>query len=713
MKRALVYFVSGSLMLLSSGITAFAEVEYRAYNASEVISTRKYADENYVFSVGGESFTLIDTFDDTSSAYLLIANQGYNKRTVYADSFTSTAPGNLNDWLNNTFTGINTDIREHIDFAHRWELDPAPDAAVAIEPGTGFTAGITIPSVSELAEYGDKLGYADTGDHFPTRTVLNGTDSKNILVYQHGTSGIDDMSWQLYNRNKPNISIRPMFFVDSDFFACVAVDLATAGDAVKDEIRKLGYERLTELYDTEEIIEQLGLTPQEGYVKLDDLIIKTVSGEDIKNGETLYVSFRYSEENEYPLSEMYCTWERVNGDEAEPVGDGERYIVSEADTADGKYSIRARITVTDEGGNSTSRITPLTDTVPAIVTRSFAPNNSISMTRDTDNTDYKFVYGGKSFTLIDSFNNDKSSFFVASNDSWGNARISSAYFDPEDETNIAYTLNTTLPASGINSNLLPEEIVDHIDFDHQWICETAPNNANVNVKDGYCFTAGITLLSFTEIERYKNIISTVDNLGGFSRTASNYLNSAAGKEEVNYINCIRWNDAGNAVWANHWETPSNNSVKPVFYIDRDFFLEERLDLSEIGAAALKILADAYTIEDLKGLYSSEELESKGFVHDYTVDVSMYGQNGGNAGISGRIISNIRQATDAVMIFAVYDDENSMVASRAVSVTLEGKNDEQALSMNVGMLPEGKYTAKLMLWDDLYNANAKIKQYDIN
>ncbi len=722
MKRIMALFIS--IVMLSGCVNTFVyasgTVEYKSYSdeyPNTIISTRKTADMDYVFSIGAEKFTLLDVFDDEKSAYLVIANQSYESREVNLTSFTSSDEGSLNYYLNHaggtTYNTINQDLKDHIDFEHVWNLDPAPNASTPIAEGTVFTAGITIPSLSEMEAYGDKLGYSDLQSHFATRTVLNGINNsnpskdKNIFVYQYsGTnkSDINDTSWKPYNRSKPSVPIRPIFYLNEDFFKTVKIDLATTGEKVKAELRKIGWDTLVEIYEADEIIDKLEMTPSGMYVKINNLSITVRSGEEIKNGETLVANFDYAEANQYGLESAEYTWERVFGDSKETVGTGKEYIVKEADTVDGKYKIQVKVKVTDTEGNETVKTSQPTNFIPAIVTKSYAPNYNIATHKNVENNDYKFEYDGKSFTLIDVFNNDVSTFFVVPNDDYGRVKMTSVYFEPEAEGNIAYTMNETFVKSGIDGNMLPEGIIEHIDFKHKWVCEGAPENPDNNVKSSYAFEAGVTLPSFTEVEKYKSIFATVDNFGGFSRTAADFKNSS--KEEVCYINSFKWNSGGSAISANHWDLPSTNSVRPVFYLDRSFFTEEYIELDKVGKEALELLKKIYTVEDLLGQYDLTTLEANGFVHKYTESLTVTGLSGGVTGISGKIISNTACSTDAVLIFAVCDSEGRTLTSKATRLILGGKNSEQNINITAGTLDAGSYYAKIMIWDNLFSANAK-------
>lgn len=704
MKKITAFMLSAAMISAYAVNVSAVEVTYKTYVADETIATRKYANTDYVFDVSGEKFTLLETFDDENSKYLVIANKTYGSRSLKKDSFTSDEDSALNNWLNSEFISdsytkakLNDNILKHIDKNHVWKLDPSDN----ISEGTTITAGITLPSVSEMIAYGSIMGYNDPGEKYGTRTQVTGGGTKCMAICDPSNNGTDT-TWNITNKGVQNIALRPIFYLDDDFFAQTKIDLTLAGTKVKDEIKKIDTQTLLKIYDVNYLIENLGIEPPEGYISIKNAKIKTLSKENVKNGETLLAEFEYDSENEYDMASASVIWERVSADSEEEVGKGDSYIVTEADTINGKYSIRFKLLVTDTEGNSTECYSEETAKIPAISTKSWGNNTRITMPLNAENMDYKFKYNGLTFTIVDTLNNDKSTFFIAPNDDYGRIGMTISDFDPNNAKSMAYTMNTTFVKDGLGSNALPDELLKYIDFDHMWVCDAAPLSINEKVHESYAFKAGVTLLSFTEIEKYKDALATTDNLKGYSRTASNYNNE---KDDTDYAFNIQQNDSG--VNTNIWNLNGTyNYVKPVFYLGKDFFKEVKIDLDSVGTKALEMLGKVYTIEDLKGLYSEELLEAKGFKYNYELSASFSGKNGGEALLSGKITSNVAGEHSRILILCVYDENGAAVASKAVKVDFNGK-ETQSISLSAGNLADGKYSAKAMLWDDLYNANAQM------
>ena len=99
----------------------------------------------------------------------------------------------------------------------------------------------------------------------------------------------------------------------------------------------------------------------------------------------------------------------------------------------------------------------------------------------------------------------------------------------------------------------------------------------------------------------------------------------------------------------------------------------------------------------------------GFVHDFVIDASVSGLSGGGAvSVSGTVTSNAENASTGSLIFGVYNTSGAMLTSRAVKIVLDGKGDEQAFTLTADTLPEGEYTARLMLWESLKLPEARLK-----
>lgn len=628
---------------------AMADAEYKSYLENTAINTRKFADTDYVFMIGNEKFTLLDILDDADSHYLLIANQTYGNRTVKSDSFTSTVEADtcLNYWLNNTFTGINEKIRTHINFNHIWELDPAPDATVPIAAGTTFAAGITIPSVSELEAYGDKLGYADTDSNFSTRTVHNSTSANNILVCQNsGTastpaSGIDDNSWYVRARKNPQAAVRPIFYVDDGFFADVSVDLATAGEIVKQEIKKVDEWTLEGLYSTSDLEKYLG-------IENNDIYFTDVRTVNYSSGWTHY------------------TKKATNATE-ETAAEYKFSLASNGDT----------FSLLDVKKNSESKYFVIAD--EPYVSKTFANNT---------NPNYFAVEDGTA-----EYANDEQ--HANQYPSWA---LNGACFEN----------GLTFDKYNGEKKTIDSTVRDYIDFSHIWTCEPAPNNYTPN--NQYTTTAGIMYPSASEVDTYADRF--------LLPTAANFVTRTM-RNQPGDDRCIGFIANISGGWVYHagqlGTAAATQNVRPVFWLNDRFFANVKVDLTNLGAAVKQEIKKV-PLSELKHIYTNDELINYlGYTltdieeAEYAIKTTVSGLSGGVVSVVGTIKSNISDKTDAVIIFAVFDGENVMVASKATSIILNGRGDTKTIDLSVGTLPEGTYSTKIMLWDNLYDINAKVKQ----
>lgn len=134
-----------------------------------------------------------------------------------------------------------------------------------------INAGIVLMSATESMAYHDKLYTEDTGNlrwstSFSLRTTFMNysytakTDEKAdsfatyYYFYRVGSSGSSNIQlcgdgW--IGLTSTDYRIRPMFWLEKDFFETVVVDVSKSGTAVRDELKKIGYTDLYEIYKNE------------------------------------------------------------------------------------------------------------------------------------------------------------------------------------------------------------------------------------------------------------------------------------------------------------------------------------------------------------------------------------------------------------------------------------------------------------------------------
>lgn len=206
------------------------------------------------------------------------------------------------------------------------------------------------------------------------------------------------------------------------------------------------------------------------------------------------------------------------------------------------------------------------------------------------------------FILLD---HDENGFFVTSKKYYGIHVYdpdSDCKFDIEKENNIAYWLNNVFleegSQNGDNTYMLPNEIKSHLQ-EHDWVCEAGYVASDFN--EDYVVRAKLALMSVTEWKKYHSLIGLRDD------TSSNYyfLRSVQGTDVRSPIQVV--NTLGGTT--GYGKAFNAYGVRPVFYLDNDFFITEKLDITATGANVLKRLRDTYSKEQLLKCYSQSEVNS--------------------------------------------------------------------------------------------------------
>ena len=220
-----------------------------------------------------------------------------------------------------------------------------------------------MPSYTEYKTYWDKLGFAHDIDNWTsplmTRTphktfrVTTNTDASKVLQARMGQINIGNTRGDgvvvvdhntMYNTN--GYRIRPVFFLDKDFFGKVPIDLSTAGSAVKAEIQAEGV-KLFEIYDSQELHDTYGMNITD-YPTVENIII---SGQAAV-GSLLICDYDYVANNANPNEgATEISWYIVDGDTKTQIeGENGLSLIIPAE-ASGK-TIEVKITPKDQSGKT-------------------------------------------------------------------------------------------------------------------------------------------------------------------------------------------------------------------------------------------------------------------------------------------------------------------------------------------------------------------------
>lgn len=285
-------------------------------------------------------------------------------------------------------------------------------------------------------------------------------------------------------------------------------------------------------------------------------------------------------------------------------------------------------------------------------------------------SEYVFEVGGKKFVLLDT--DSEGNYFIIAEEEYGKYPFTTAYtnnptietyiksggevtygqgaahdmddtawrFNTENPTSIGYWLNNEFLEEGNGSSyILPDEIKSAI-IEKEWQVEgykpvaswTAANYGgdsqhvtdfiNSRYQDGYTVTGKLSLISYTEYKKYEEIIgwqySALGWDGFMLRTPyalitgdANSLTYKFGSMQVRNRTAAVNTDGGMLIVGNDVPNSSNHFVRPVMWLDKDFFAETALDLSSAGDI-VKGEIKKNSMASLSEIYSDEELELLGF-----------------------------------------------------------------------------------------------------
>lgn len=276
-------------------ITVFFAQAISVYAAAGVKLTGAYENspaEN-IFRIQGndQEFVLLDTSDEYDSKYFVMALRPYGNRpfdTKGSQRFDPNSTTNIAYFLNNDF--LNTGNREvffnkwyalpekivkYVDFNHSWMVEKGK----TIPEPYYVKCGLALLSQTELVQYMDKIGICDdiVNQTYGIRKsgwwLRTPADTGEMLCVRSGENKTEVLRW---GTSDGIPCIRPVFWLNKEFFADVPIDLKTAGENVRAVFKKnytIG--ELKNIYPVSEIYDYLDYTPT---VKLDE--VKLIIGDE-------------------------------------------------------------------------------------------------------------------------------------------------------------------------------------------------------------------------------------------------------------------------------------------------------------------------------------------------------------------------------------------------------------------------------------------------
>lgn len=347
MKR-IIFTLLAACLLISTSAAAAPQKEYTALQCQQIAHTRP----EIVFSPDGSDkrFVLLDEKED---GYLVISFDMYGARKFDPDNTEKFNP----DDSNNIAGFLNGEFIEKGNY-YSGKTYKMPDAIIrnvvehdwvteAGGPHTDFQkdyvarCGFAVPSKTEVMEYYDVFGYADDTSikNMLLRTSAGTIAQTGGTMLNYITSHVTKAGMVRNSTANKNYGLRPIFYLDKDFFKNERIKIATVGDDIRKLIKtKHTVEELSQIYSSAEISKLTAeLPPQARNVR--------VTGNPIV-GETLKCTYDYYAPDGQSEDGTKITWVRY--DETSSVG----YIIPNATGSE--YTL----TKEDAGKAVSARVTP-------------------------------------------------------------------------------------------------------------------------------------------------------------------------------------------------------------------------------------------------------------------------------------------------------------------------------------------------------------------
>jgi len=374
MKR-IIFTLLAACLLISVGAAAAPQKEYTALQCEQIAHTRP----EIVFSPDGSDkrFILLDEKDD---GYLVISFDMYGARKFDPDNtekFNPDDSNNIAGFLNgefiekgNYYSGKTYKMPEAIIrnvVEHDWVTE-------AGGPHTDFQkdyvvrCAFAVPSKTEVMEYYDVFGYADdtSVSNMLLRTSAGTIAQTGGTMLNYITSHVSKAGMVRNSTANKNYGLRPIFYLDKDFFKNERIKISTAGDDIRKLIKtKHTVAELSKIYSNAEISKLTAeLPPQARNVR--------VTGNPIV-GETLKCTYDYYAPDGQSEDGTKITWVRY--DEGSTVG----YTIPNAEGSE--YTL----TKEDSGKAVSARVTPACADKTGRVTEAVFYRNDMLETIDVSN----------------------------------------------------------------------------------------------------------------------------------------------------------------------------------------------------------------------------------------------------------------------------------------------------------------------------------------
>lgn len=322
---------------------------------------------------------------------------------------------------------------------------------------------------------------------------------------------------------------------------------------------------------------------------------------------------------------------------------------------------------------------------------------------------FKISGDNKSYTLADASNG----YFIIANDSYGTRKFSdnSQKFDITDTENIAYWLNNEFLAEDYDGERLHESIINNLVI-HTW--QTEPGTGKDECAVEYETQCKVALISITELKTYIEKIGIRDNLNRFGSSADCYnywwTRSPSG---INSSKIMAIGSDNNYMLG--FNSGTELTVRPVFYVNENFFKTTKLDVHYMG-------------RDIKGIlktFTDEELEYIGYLQDEIELIKNNCNTVMSVSIAPEWTSNTEEINDRHFIIDdkirfniicnnTADTEISIYYGWAVNGNISAilketipAKEEKEIKVNLPITVDGKYKIEVLTSSDGMNFSREL------
>lgn len=692
----------------------------------------------YLFNVDGMDFIMLDTLKDEDSHFLVMSknivatillaeNRGFENTVKYLNSV---EPYANNGYIPNADTGYSGNfdmtqlpdsILNAIDYNHVWKIE----CAMYGTNETTVKGGIVVPAVHEIRQYSEKIGLCDDVDgngrpcEWWTRTPYgicgNVTNNGELNCYINApvTGEI-----QAIFGTAATSGIKPMFYLNRNYFLDNKISLADVGIDVRKTIRST-YSR-KELLDAGYSEAELAEYYDVG-TNLSQIEIKGINETSL----VMTADFTYDGSESSYVLEWYSADSEAG--EYKKIADSDGQINYRIPYSLGGKWIKAKVTLIDgtEKVSKAEYINPawgkeiqVNDEYEAALDENGKyvvtvgeyqipyDYHKVSPISDTTNPKYTFTYDGREYILLDAMDDDKSKYLVMAKNTVSEEYVSDdgqsisemlawlnnlssidAYVDGQNVTYETTDYSTDGFLNGfLYDNTIPEAVLGHINLDAEWKTEWKMYS------DSYerVYKAGIAIPSKTELIRYSEKIGYHDDDSWWLRTP----NAQEGMHGATmlYISKAENNNIAAAIGNGEIK-----GIRPMFYLDKDFFTSVRVE--NIGTEAAAIIASTIEKSALENsnLYSEDEINAiYGEAAKY-VNVSFKNvEQGKNA--EALFTTNCYDGKNVTLIFAVYSSAGRLIAVNYKETTIENVDGVGEETVTIENLAETPDYAKAFLWE---------------